>query len=127
MAAWQWDVVASVLGVNRSAKTKATAARGWQATPIEVQSGGTYHLTSKGKWTVEANSPAVDADGDAAGRGKLLAVIFSNYQLGKVFEIGADGSFTADRDGQLYLRCQDLFGELADNQGEMTVQIKREK
>jgi hypothetical protein len=46
------------------------------------------------------------------------------FELGEPFELGADGSFSAPSDGQLYLRCRDKWGALADNKGTLTIKLK---
>jgi hypothetical protein len=54
-----------------------------------------------------------------------MGVILHDYQLEGPFELGKRGTFVAPVTGQLYLRCQDSWTELADNDGEITVYLRR--
>jgi hypothetical protein len=47
-----------------------------------------------------------------------------NYRLGKPFGLGEYGRFTAPQSGQLYLRCQDEWNQLADNRGSISVDFR---
>ena len=39
--------------------------------------------------------------------------------------LSPDGHFTAPQDGQLYLRCRDVWSGLSDNEGSLAVAISR--
>ncbi len=52
------------------------------------------------------------------------ALDVEKFELGEPFELGANGSFQAPAGGQLYLRCGDKWGELADNNGTLTIKLK---
>lgn len=56
--------------------------------------------------------------------GQLVGVLFNDYELSEPFGIPADGHFTAPGDGQLFLRCEDAWNQLADNTGKVNVKIK---
>ncbi|MDF1845156.1 MAG: hypothetical protein P1U77_27410, partial [Rubripirellula sp.] len=66
-----------------------------------------------------------DADGDQAGRGRLVAVVFNDFQLADPIQIGKLKSFASPTGGQLFLRCQDDWNKLSDNSGKLTVHIRR--
>lgn len=60
------------------------------------------------------------------GAGKLMGVILdtSSMTLGEPFELGSKTQFTAETEGNLYLRCSDAWNQLHDNDGEMSVSIR---
>lgn len=62
------------------------------------------------------------------GAGRLMGVILdpTTMTLGEPFELGAGVSFTAEADGRLYFRCRDGWGGLADNEGELEVDVEVE-
>jgi hypothetical protein len=45
--------------------------------------------------------------------------------LGETFDLGTRGTFVAASEGDLYLRCQDAWDRIADNDGEMTVYLRK--
>lgn len=120
-----WDWKAKYKLVKGSVVSTATieAGRGWQPTRALVKRGEEYQYSAAGQWKVTKEGDEVDADGAADGSGKLLAVLFDNYELSEPFELGAYGTFTAPGDGQLLVRCNDKWTEIADNAGKMTVKI----
>jgi hypothetical protein len=124
LCAWQWNKKFQVL---RGGAPKATvmARYGWQASGIRVEQGQSYEVTADGKWKIAPEATESDADGDADGRGRLMAVVMTEYQLSAPFPLGAQKTFTAPASGDLYLRCQDEWNRLADNEGEITVTVKR--
>jgi hypothetical protein len=46
------------------------------------------------------------------------------YTLSQPFPLGAEGTFKPPASGKLFVRCEDAWGSLADNQGRITVKIK---
>ncbi len=76
----------------------------------------------------EANTEAVEDDKPTPpeGAGRLMGVILdtSSMTLGEPFEVGAQTQFTAEMEGNLYLRCADAWNQLHDNEGEMWVAIR---
>ncbi|HEV3021152.1 MAG TPA: hypothetical protein VGX76_01745 [Pirellulales bacterium] len=117
---------------NVTAKLKAD--RGWQPAGALVAAGGTYEYKAAGTWRVNKDGIDLTADGaDEGVAGRLVAAVLETgdkeqaYSLGDEIELGADGTFTAPAAGQLYLRCRDAWGQLADNQGTLTVKLKAGK
>ena len=47
-----------------------------------------------------------------------------DYQLGREFDLGGQGSFQSTFGGDLYLRCRNAWGELADDTGCVAVRLK---
>ena len=126
LCAWDWSAKPKKLSGSRKAKTKVNAQAGWQATKVLVAAGTTYTYETTGKWQFEPTGE-VDADGSSSGQGRLIGVTLKDFKLSKPFELGAKGEFTAEYDGQLYLRCQDDWLNLGDNSGMVEVQLQQKK
>ena len=99
------------------------ANRGWQPTAAVLVANTQYDYSAIGTWQT-SKDPAVNADGSDKGQGKLVGVLFKDFKLSEPFDLGAKGTFTAPGDGQLYVRCQDSWKEIADNKGQVTFKIK---
>ena len=104
------------------------ADRGWQPTQATVLTEKTYEYTATGSWQVSKESGNVGAAGDSTGRGRLVGTILQKtvgeYTLSEPFELGASGDFTPPANGELWVRCQDAWNELADNKGKLTLKLK---
>lgn len=124
---WDWKSKANAITGNRRIQAKIEAARGWQTSKLKLNKGKKYEFVCVGEWSTSAESKPVNGDGDTLGKGKLVAVVFQNYQLSKVIELGQKGEFVAEQDGHLFLRCLDSFSELEDNSGTLTVHFRRAK
>ena len=116
LCAWDWRKSRTKVPRTRGTPFTVKARAGWQPTPIVVKEGDVYTVTTDGEWTID-DATETTADGAADGRGRLVGVIFDDYELSEPFDLGADVCFTAPRDGQLVLRCRDDWGALADNDG----------
>jgi hypothetical protein len=88
--------------------------------------GEEYEFSAEGNWSTAKDKPdaTVDADGNDDGQGKLVGIVFEDYQLSEPIELGKHGSFTAPQDGDLLLRCQDAWHEIANNTGYLKVKLK---
>lgn len=124
LAAWQWNVKSKRLS-GKQVKRTVLAARGWQGTGVSVVKGQSYDVQTKGTWQIADAGEALTGDGNRDGRGKLVAAIFRDFQLGEPFELGSQATFKAAQDGHLVLRCRDSWTELSDNAGELTVAISK--
>ena len=122
---WDWKRSFSPLSPGATLDCKVLARRGWQPTGMLVEAGSRYEVSTAGQWRTAAHLPQVSADGGRKGRGRLIGVILSDYQLSKPFLIGGHGTFAAPTSGKLYVRCQDAWNELADNNGTMQVRLRR--
>jgi len=100
------------------------ADRGWQPSGLTVTGGAKYAYEASDTWDIGKEKDSVDANGAADGRGRLVGVVMKDYQLGKEFELGATGTFTAPGDGDLYLRCRVPWTQIAANSGKITVELK---
>ena len=77
----------------------------------------------------------MSADGDADGHGRLVGAVLQGGEkegdalarltLGETIPLGTGQAFVAPVDGRLFLRCADDWTQLADNDGEITVTLRR--
>lgn len=125
LCAWDWKTQCSNLSSNGRVRHSVKAQRGWQATKLLVREGVSYDYVARGTWSVDGGEN-VSADGNDAGTGRLVAMVFSqDHQQSEPFELGAKGSFVGTVEGQLYVRCRDRWTELSDNDGEIELHIRR--
>ena len=129
--------------LTKPLQTQIRADRGWQSSGVLVEKGRRYELTAKGQFTLaEKPKPWVsEADGitfryhNSRPLGQLLATIRSlekdesddREPMLDVKPLGNLSMFEATRTGTLYLRLNDHPGELADNRGSVTVEIRETK
>ena len=125
-----------------SIATDVTADRGWSSSGVWLESGRTYEVTARGE-VVLANDPEPwisHPDGVsiryAAGRpiGRVVGIIIDLAQPGEAepsagepletLDIGATRTLKPSRSGTLYLRVNDFWSELADNEGAYRVTIR---
>lgn len=123
LCSWDWKAKFRKLSGSNTVFAKIKADNGWQPSRAVVSAGETYSLQVNGEWALSKGGEKLTAAGNDAGQGKLMGIIFDDYELSEPFEIGAEETFTVPRDGDLYLRCQDAWGELADNSGTISVRI----
>ena len=45
--------------------------------------------------------------------------------MSEPFDLGKRGSFTASKDGHLFVRCKDDWTDLSNNNGQLTVFFRR--
>lgn len=139
LCSWDWKTKSR--GLQGSAKVQAVirADRGWQASRLKLFAGTTYAYEAEGEWTLgpggdgdaqgdeapgePGDDPELTADGDDTGRGRLIGVIFSDYELSEPFDLGTAGEFRAETDGELFVRCRDEWGQLGDNEGQVTLKL----
>jgi hypothetical protein len=122
---WDWQKRFRTLDAHGTASARIEAARGYQATGLTVVAGQHYDYATIGSWGTSAESPSTNADGDRHGTGRMVAVVLDAYRLGEPFELGNQGTFQAENDGNLYIRCQDAWNELHDNRGAIQVRLTR--
>lgn len=120
---WDWQARFKQLEPGDSHRTRVVAARGFQASGLTVAAGQRYRYQAKGEWSTAANEEGTDADGLGDDAGRLVGVVMQGDKLSKPFLLGADGSFEGPANGRLYLRCNDAWNELADNQGQIVVRF----
>ena len=117
------------------------ADRGWQSTAALLESGVTYEITASGQysmaqkpiqWISEPQGISIDYfDGRPIGRvmGTIRTpgdqVATSGESMLRHFEVGRQLRFQPQVSGTLYLRINDAWNKLADNQGEANITIRR--
>jgi len=125
LCAWDWKQKFSGLAGDRRAKTQIKAAAGWQPTGITLEPGIEYQGAAVGEWKIRPDGDSLTGAGDKRGRGRMVGVVMNNYQLGTPFVIGALGEFSSRSGGDLYVRCEDSWTSLHDNDGEITLWLRR--
>jgi hypothetical protein len=117
---------------------KVRADRGWQNSGIALQAGKAYRLAATGRYQL-ATQPRIwwSEPGGVSIRyyqgrplGQLLAAVHSDQRAqekASVFlsptVVGAGAALTPAEAGTLYFKINDSAGELADNAGELSVEI----
>ncbi len=132
--------------VGPQAECKIAVDRGWQSTGWLVEAGRRYKLTAAGKFTVGTEPDGTPwpctADGvtldyhQGQPLGRLLATIDTRTPdkvarqggtnaFWKPTALGSDNLYEPTETGTLYLRVNDSPAKLAENEGELTVEIRR--
>jgi hypothetical protein len=124
LCSWNWKVKPVGLKGKNTLTAKIDAGRGWQPARLLAKADQTYAYTAEGDWETADKDGACTADGLPDGVGKLVGVLFQDYQLSEPFDLGATGTWTAPSDGALFVRCQDAWNSLAENSGSVTVKLK---
>jgi len=125
LTAWPWQAKFQRLSDSGEAVVKVKAKAGWQASRVMVDSGEAFEVVADGTWRIAAAGQPLDADGEKDGRGRLVAAVFADESLSREIPLGRKTSLESPAAGQLFLRCADAWTELADNDGEVTVTIRR--
>jgi hypothetical protein len=122
-------------------RVEIQANRGWQASGVRIAQGDRLSITATGQFTL-ADKPkpwVSEADGitfryhNGRPLGQLLATIRptdidpseTREPMLDVHPLGSTSVLKAARTGTLYLRIHEHPGELADNRGQVTVEIRR--
>ena len=124
LCSWDWRAKFQKLKGSGSVQVKVDAMKGWQPARVVVKTGDKLSIATTGEWATTRNGTKVTAAGDETGKGKLAGILFNDYELSEPFELGANAQWEAPSDGNLFLRCQDDWKSVADNNGAVTVKIK---
>ncbi|MEX2287560.1 MAG: hypothetical protein WD648_10760 [Planctomycetaceae bacterium] len=124
LCSWDWKTKYIRPKNGAAVTSKIDAGKGWQPSRLRLTKDEEYEYSAAGKWQLAKDAEPCDANGDSDRHGKLVGIIFEDYQLSEPFELGTHGSFTAPQDGELLLRCNDAFANIADNSGFMKVKLK---
>ncbi len=124
LTAWPWREKFQRLGAAETT-VKIKAQAGWQASRVLVEPGERLEIVAAGTWKIAAAGKPLDADGEKDGRGRLVAAVFADDALGTEIPLGAKATLEPSAAGQLFLRCADAWTELGDNDGEVSVTIRR--
>ncbi len=125
LCAWDFHTECSKIVGSERIRREIKAAGGWQPTTLELEKGKSYDYVTQGSWKVSRDGPSLDGNGDESGNGQLVGAIFTTvagrYQLSEPFELSAKGTLVAPASGHLFVRCQEDWTELSDNDGELKV------
>lgn len=128
LCSWDWKGKFKSPKAGGIITAKIDAGRGWQPSRLTVSAGEEYEFSAAGTWTISKDGDSLSADGTPGSAGRLVGAILQDddgdYHLEKPFELGQFGTLTAPAAGDLYLRCDDKWIELADNRGSLTVKLK---
>ncbi len=124
LCGWDWKTKFTALRGTATVQNKIDAARGWQPSRLSVKDGAKYAFAVAGTWKLAKEGDDVGPSGNDKGDGKLIGILFDDYQLSEPFDLGDGGEWTAPQDGKLFLRCRDNWCDLADNKGSLTVKWK---
>ncbi len=128
--------------LTKPERMEIRADRSWQSCRVLVEKGVRYKLAATGQFTLaEKPKPWVsEADGvtyryhNSRPLGQLLATIRPAMKADDEREpmldvklLGNKSVFETPRSGTLYLRLNDHPGELADNRGGVTIEIREAK
>ena len=125
LCAWQWTAKFKRLSGEALVNKKIQAAYGWQGSGLQVEAGVSYDVITQGEWSTTRGASSVGGDGADDGKGRLIGVIFKEFQLSDEIVLGKEFSFVAPSEGTLFLRCQDKWTQLSDNSGELQVYFRR--
>lgn len=123
--AWDWKTKFKKPRGSSGLVSTIKANGGWQASRLRVSSGETYSFTTDGEWRTHPEQEWLTADGGDGGKGSLMGVLYVDGVLKPPFKLGATGTFTAEHNGDLYLRCQDDWTSVTNNDGKMKVTMKK--
>jgi hypothetical protein len=124
LCSWDWAAKFTALKSSGAVQAKIDAGHGWQASRLNAVKNVAYEFSATGKWKIDQDGEDISPDGAEDGRGKLVGILWNDYQLSEPFDFGESGTWTAPQSGKLFLRCQDGWCDLADNRGAVTVKWK---
>ena len=124
LCSWDWKTRFKGLQGSALVQSAIRADRGWQASRLKVFEGTTYAVETSGTWKLAKDGEALPPAGAESGEGRLVGVIFSDYELSEPFDLPTESTWTAPSDGDLFLRCYDDWGAIADNKGTVKVKLK---
>ena len=123
---WDWKTKSRRLRGRNKAKSRIRADQGWQATRANLEQDVDYSFETNGKWKLAKEATELTADGDPDGSGQLVGIVYHDYALTEPFALGSGGLFTAPASGHLFVRCDDKWNELGDNEGTIGLTITRD-
>ncbi len=123
LCSWDWEKPFHELPFARSVRVRIVAARGYQATGVQVVAGRRYHYRTEGSWSRARRSAA---GGVEHVEGKCLeAVILHGDELTDPFALDCSGDFYAPCTGRLHVRCRTDWDCIADNEGGVVLVLAR--
>lgn len=125
LCAWDWNHRFVSLASGKPHKTLTHADRGFQPSGVSVLRGERYNYLATGQWSLLSDGQLTDANGDEHHAGRLIGIVLNDHTLSEPFALGTSGTWRPTTSGNLYLRCEDAWNELADNTGQMKVTFTR--
>lgn len=125
LTAWPWKAKQRKLAPGGLGRAKVKGAAGWQASGVEVEAGAVYVITAEGTCRLATDAEPTGPEGDAAGRGRLAGALYADFTLSPEIPLGSHTSWIAPADGLLMLRAADAWTELGDNDGTLSITIRR--
>ena len=123
-------------GTKQISTTISATIQEWQNSGVEIKRGNTYKISASGQWSIGPFCNPTGPSGDGAytitcwdNKNKIVANRSHAALIGKIgkhtlaFYIGSEFTFTANKDGTLYMMCNDGPGWFFDNSGEVSVTI----
>lgn len=121
---WDWKKKFRALTGKRDQTAKINAGRGWQPTGARLKADGTYVVDVAGEWTVDKEVESSPPASEIAQPGSVVGCLLNDGKLSEPFLIASSQTWTPPGDGDLYVRCNDEWTQLSDNDGEVTVMIR---
>ncbi|QDU29095.1 hypothetical protein ETAA8_42020 [Anatilimnocola aggregata] len=121
LCAWDWKTKFAPLKVDTTVTKRVEARRGWQATGATLTAGTEYLFETDGNWTIEPGK-AIEAKDE--GGSKMMGALLVDGRLGAEFAIRHQAKFTPGETGDLYVRCDDAWGAIADNEGVVALTVR---
>lgn len=118
---------------------KVTADRGWQSSGWLLKAGERYRLKAKGRFLLAKEpKPWVSEPAGVSIRyhaglplGRLVGRLWPNDARSKgslkVLDLGSTAEISVEEDATLYLRLNDAWNELADNEGTADVWVENSR
>ena len=78
---WDWTTKPVAISGQRRINCKIASQRGWQSSRLKLNKGKKYEFVCVGEWKISPSGPPATGAGDSQGKGKLIGVVFNNYQL----------------------------------------------
>lgn len=116
--------------------TEISSSKGWQSTRLLVVAGTVYEISAAGQftlapgerpWVSEANGISIRYhNGQPLGR--LLGAVHvagKPHSMMQTILLGNEARFTATQTGTLYLKVNDWPYSVSDNQGRLSVSIRK--
>jgi hypothetical protein len=125
LCAWQWGRKFQYLPAQGHVTVKVAAKYGWQASGVKLAAGQAFDYAAKDTWKLQSGGDGLTADGDANGQGRLAGIIMKDFSLGEPFDLGTRGTCQAPQEGELYLRCRDGWNQIGDNDGTISVHLRK--
>lgn len=110
------------------------ADRGWQTAGMRLEAGGTYRITARGRFVVArtdrdwiSEPPGVTIRyHEGRPLGQLLAAVVDEAGDDETWAVGSEQTVTPLRSGELMLKVNDSPAELAENRGQIEVEVHPE-